>query len=356
MLYIFEFIIRWLLLPLSILLQAVVYPIYGILCSIFYIRKYYIGAPLELHPSGDLVSLINKWKQDPIRDQWYSNEINDQTCLLDCYLWAFDHDKAKHGMEALVKSNGSLMRSAPVDTQDTISGDCLSAWCFAYVTSSIDRPDLVNKVAFHYLRNCLGLVGQQGYVGAKCSNNGINYVRDGWNRINQPTFSPQYFTSAAIFALAAHESPWYLRIFWEAVYFLHFWAFGGWIYSLLPFWYPEGNSIYYAQQITCLNAYVVAKTRPFSNLYNFTIKQLMKLSTPNCNVLFYALYLDTGGKLIESEWQQARDTLLTFKGANDFTFQRPPVPGLFAQYSGETFFSPLSFVARLLFVNHPNNK
>lgn len=348
-----ESTIRWALLPISIAVQVFVYLIYTFLCIYFYIKKYYITESLQTSPAGDLVSLISKWQLDPIRDSCFSADNDDHTALTHSFLWAFDRDKAKQGLTALVTEEGSLHRRFPVESTERVSGDCLSTWVFAYTISGVHIPGLVQKVAKHYLSQCFGLKTVFGWVSAKSLNCGFNYVHDGSKNLNQPVFGPQYFTSAALFGLAAKESSGIQKLFWETVFLFNFLVFGGWLYNFLPFWHPQSSRIYYAQHITVLNAYSLSKARPLRFIYRNTLKRLLELTNPNINPLFYALYLDAGATADLNTWNKAKDLLLSFKGGYGFMYQRVPQPGMIYQSEDDHFFAPLSFVAKLLFIHKP---
>lgn len=156
--------------------------------------------------------------------------------------------------------NGELYRQYKenrINARD-ISGDCIVFWCFAATLIENPSDELKKRILavadsyFKYL-GCLSLQGESmNAVSARCNNFGINYCPDAYKTIGQPAAGPQYYTSAAIFALASKYSLKYKIIFWT-----HWLLLGGWFWQWAPVLYSKDNKLGYVRDVTMRSLFVI---------------------------------------------------------------------------------------------------
>jgi hypothetical protein len=291
---------------------------------------------------------------DTLRDGCYLNDTDDHTALVHGYYYSFDKVAAEEGLQGLVAPDGGLYRRSPDGARYRVSGDCLSSWCWSYTESGIDRPDLVQKVAKHYLKHAMGLTSSQepqGKVSTRCSNGGLNYAPDGAGGLAQPAFGPQFYTSAAILALACKTSKWYARPLWEAAYLFNFILFGGWMWAVEPFLHTKKDHIYYAQHITMINLYTIIKARGNMPWYKRPMKRIFDLTFPRVNPVFYVLLAEATGYRSAVESIDAGNIILSIHKAHGFIGQRDPTSPTYHEEIKGAHFSPISFVAKYLLKN-----
>lgn len=168
-------------------------------------------------------------------------------------------------LEQAIKPNGSLYRERRIDGSEGEgylgpSGDGLSSWVFNYLLWQVKRPDLVKKVATHYIQHCFGINwNERNGVSNRSSNAGINVTIEEWTikgknigfSLANPPTGPGFLTSQALLELAAKE----LGGYWKIVTKLHYLLMGGWYFSRVPAMYTKatGLQIFYTQHISALN-------------------------------------------------------------------------------------------------------
>lgn len=165
------------------------------------------------------------------------------------------------GLGKLVDKNYNLVRRYEdngVPNQNWVSGDVVIAFAFASILLGRDHqpPVLIEKVADQYLKN-LGVQsfdssGNNGDVSNRCNNFGINYCPDSeaWG-IGQPMAGPQFYTNAAIFALASQYSKFYKVVFWT-----HWVLLGGWYWAFSPMIHTKDRRLAYVRDMTMKALYV----------------------------------------------------------------------------------------------------
>lgn len=285
-------IIRWLLfIPIGLPFQILVYVLHILAVPYFllFARKKAWGVkpdPPEMRWS--INQLHFRGLKDKLRDRFYLDDQDPHSALIHMYMWAIRPQFARPALDELITHEGKLKRRAPNDDWIPVSGDCLSSWVRAYAEFGGPKEKL-RKLAKHYLSNCMGLYAHRlDGVSNRSSNGGVTVIADGWPEIkigdrkvgiNQPCLGPQYYTSAALFLLAAKE----LGGYWWIVYFLHFWLMGGWLYCFFPVMYPHTMALYYVQHITLLNVSTITKLSK-NPLHKLTAKYLYKFISPRAHM------------------------------------------------------------------------
>lgn len=164
------------------------------------------------------------------------------------------------GLGKLVDDKFSLVRRYEENgnhNQNWVSGDVVIAFAFASIL--LDRqnqpPVLIERVADSYLKY-LGVRSHDkfnmGGVSNRCNNFGLNYCPDSdtW-KIGQPMAGPQFYTNAAIFALASQYSNFYKVVFW-----IHWLVLGGWYWAFSPVIFTKDRRLAYVRDMTMKALYV----------------------------------------------------------------------------------------------------
>jgi hypothetical protein len=279
------------------------------------------GVYLKLDPKADLQAIIEKGKLDPV-DQYGFVRPETHGLLQQAGNGLFHPERREKLLEQIIYDSGTLYRRFPNDEYHLgPSGDGISSWVFAYNLWGAKRPDLVRKIAMHYLKNCFGLWWNSGNgVSARSSNGGVSAVVDGWPvgqkwwpfkwGIMQPSTGPGYYTGAALFALAAKE----LGGLWHVVYAAHYMLLGGWFFEWVPILYTKTETWYYTHHITALNAWSLHKTR---GGYQWALKWIADLVSPSGNAQPTICGLAwNAGAINQAKRNQAIATLRTVKGAH----------------------------------------
>lgn len=236
----------------------------------------------------DLDEIIAKAYKDPLRDTYFLDHNDAHTALIHSSLWLLQPGLAEKGLELLLTPENSLYRRCPNDEAHlSPSGDGLSSWVFAYLVADLKRPDLVERLVKHYMKNCFAL-SWYGRIDARSSNAGFNVIDGGWptNKpkwpfkwgFSQPNAGPQYFTTAAILALAATE----IEGYWPILYKMHYWLGFGWFWELFPIQYFGGNERqwYYSHHISQLNLWSLSVLRGGKK---WPLKYIAEWVTPTAN-------------------------------------------------------------------------
>lgn len=335
--------LRWILfLVVGLPFQLLVYCIYPFVFLYFWLFvKSKVGEPI-LHlatPHRSIDEIINLGAKDSIRDSFFLNHPDTHNALCHIGLWSYRPELASEGLKSLVRPNGSLMRRYPEEQFLPVSGDCLSSWVQGFTMYGGDKQDL-KRVATHYLLNCLGLQDYNGKVSARSSNSGINYVFDGWKGLNQPCFGPQYFTSAALFALAAKE----LGKQWELIYWIHWLFMGGWLWNLAPVIYFKNDLLYYTHHITTINLYSLAKLR---GDFKWPIRYVVKEIAPQGNIhpILYSYAYDVGA----IDKYDAQKAIRVIESIDCHIWpQHPPINSEFYSINDGNLFSNMGLAIKLL--------
>jgi hypothetical protein len=312
--------------------------------------------------NGSLEDLIRKGNEyDNIRDTYYDNSQDSHNALIHAYLWAMPNHrpKALGGLKNLLNDEYGVIRIYPPQDSSPVSIDCLSAWMFGYVISETKSPEMVIKLAWHYLKYCLGIKDIRGKVSARCSNSGINYCFDGWKGLNQPAFGPAYYCSAALFSLAAKEAKGLSKVFWKSIYYAHFLVMGGWLWWIKPkleITLAKGESIYYVNHVTSLCLYVLAKSKGLDPLTKYAFKDLCEANPyDNIDPWMYTMALDVG-VYDRTYIKKVEDTILTFNHARGFMWQKRPATRGYFENTGRRWFHLGSIAYMLKNVKEKVNK
>jgi hypothetical protein len=332
---------------LVILIMAVLMPYFW-----FKIRKKH-GEYLKLSPKGRLKDIAIKGFKDPVDDFGFVRP-ESHTLLQQAGNGLLNPDRQQKLLEQVIYPNDTLYRQFPNDEHHLgPSGDGISSWVFAYNLWGAKRPDLVKRLAVHYLKNCFGIWWNSGNgVSARSSNGGVSIVVDGWPKgkswwkynwgIMQPTTGPGYFTGAALFALAAKE----LGGIWKLVYAFHYTMLGGWFWELAPVMYTKTETWYYTHHITAINLWSLHKTR---GGYKWALKWIADLVSPSGNAqpTICALAWNAGA-INNSKHNQAVSTLLTVQGAHYWPQHAPLDPYFFEVEKDNTDHYSMAALAALL--------
>jgi hypothetical protein len=341
---------RWLFFPLALLLQwCLVFPFYALAIVIYlvYMRGRYPAKTLSDWPSQatrtdlDIISQCN----DKLRDGHFITPPYGHGGLENHMLWALPEFRAhaEPGLEKLVDPNGAVRRSHDDHGRGVpVSGDTLTGWVTAYVVAGVKRPDLVRRIARHYLKHCFGLAHHEnGKVTARCSNGGVNFCFDGAGGWGPPALGPQFYTSHALLSLAAKE----LGGAWRILKPLHWVFMGGWLFWIapvlsmhLPDWlyswarkhgkrWPKDELWYYTHHITIMNLHTIAKCEGPTLSIFWAMNWITKTVSPkgNCNPWFYAYAYDAGTMPYETARRVALRSVCAINQFHSFSPQRAPV-------------------------------
>lgn len=339
-------ILRWVTFPLiGLPFQLLTYLVYPF-AAIYFRLKIRLKHPNNGQDSFAKVSTQKDFEtvQDPIRNTFYLDDDDSHTAMVHGWIWGLQEYKhlAKDGLRNLITTTGSLHRRIPDLHYLPVSGDCLSSWVWAYIASGNKDPDSVELIAKHYLKNCLGLEHRNGKVSVRSSNSGVNFCFDGWRGLSQPAFGPQYYTSAAIFALAREE----VGGLWHLVYWLHFWLMGGWLWWIAPVLHGKNDTIYYAHDVTMKNLWSLQKLDGYSQLNDYAMNQIYTL-THRTNVFFTAHMWDVNSKYIDYlQKRGAENVLMAWSGASGFVSQKNPDENPYVEQG--RFKAPIAFSLRQL--------
>lgn len=313
---------RWLFLPISIATNYL-----AIILQIIYTPYFLIsvrgktGQKLILNPKGSLKELIEKGKLDKPDEHGFIRP--ESHTLLQQAGHGYFHPRYREKLlENTLKLSGTLYRRYPDDEYWLgPSGDGVSSWVFSYILWEVERPDLVKRLAIHYVTNALGLSWDAGKgVSNRSSNGGVAPVVDAWPKgskwwpfnwgLAQPTTGPAFFTTQALLGLAKRE----LGGYWNVLYYLHWWLYGGWYYSVIPVMHIPGDTWYYTWHVTALNLWSLNK---LEGGYRWPLWYLADFIAPqgNAQPMICGLAWDAGALNYEKH-QQAIDTLLTIEGAH----------------------------------------
>lgn len=258
--------LRWLLLvvlyPINlvfILLQMLVTPLF-----LKFVKNKWGEEQVEADPQTTLDQLINLAKKTEYSPDGFIRK-ETHTLLVQSGNGLFNPQNQERLLEQVIKPNGSLFRERKPNGEEGEpylgpSGDGLSSWVFNYLLWQVHRPDLVDKVATHYLKNCFGLEwNEKGGVSNRSSNSGLNLTIEEWNikgknlgfSVANPVTGPGFLTSQALLELAARE----LGGKWKWIAKLHYLLLGGWYFSRVPAMYTKktASTIFYTQHISALN-------------------------------------------------------------------------------------------------------
>lgn len=196
----------------------------------------------------------------------------------------FHPKRAEKLLEKVLYPSGYLYRKYPEDETIGASGDCISSWTHAYVLSGAKRPDLVKKLAWHFLKNCFGLYWEaKGGVTDRANTCGVNFCIDAWPYqklgfgFSSPSTGGTFFTAQALFTLAARE----VGGLWKLVSILHWWLFCGWFWYFIPALYFKSDPLYYTQHIIGINLWTLNK---LTGWYKFPMKWVTKWIAPGGNI------------------------------------------------------------------------
>ena len=297
---------RWLLLFLiGLPIQMICYVLWPLLFPYHLFSRWKLKGDLPTDPGHkwNLNKLKETGKRDPLRDGVFLDLTDDHAALIHGYFWALQPQHGKIGLANLVDlENSTLYRRYPSNTGNPVSGDCLAGWTAAMtyrLGQGMEIPKRHLKVLVNsYIKNCMGLPAQNmGWkVSNRSSNAGMNYTPDSWGGLNQPCLGAQYFTSAGLLKLACKV---FGGKYW-VVYFLHYWLMGGWLWTVLPFFHTHKDHIYYAQHVTMLGVYSVAKGS-WNPAYRWTQWWMTAFLAPRrfINPLFECYRADCGNASLE---------------------------------------------------------
>jgi len=248
----------------------------------------------------------------------YLNDNDSHGALVHGWFWGMLPKYAVEGLTSLVRQDGGMKRWGDKDHDLPVSGDCLVAWCWAYVASGMHNPKLVERIAIHFLSNGFCLTHTNNLVTARGACGGVGLAFDGWKGLSQPCFGPQYYTGASILALASRECGGK----WQYIYWLHWLLMGGWLWWIQPVIHPRHDPLYYTHDISMRALWVISRVRGITFAKAFAMRQIMRL-THEMNPFFYAHAVNAGATW--GKEKECEERLLAFSsGVFGFMPQRNP--------------------------------
>lgn len=189
-------------------------------------------------------------------------------------------------LESNIKENGSIHRGINEDGTEMEpymgpSKDGLTSWVHAYLLWGAKRPDLVKRVANHYLKNCFGLLwNEKERVSSRSSCFGPSVVCDGFPvgkkwwpfklGLSLPTTGQDVLTTLSLLALAAKE----LGFIYKIIYYIYWLFSGAFFHAFFPIMYTKKDMIYYVHHIAALNAWNLVKMN--KPIYKKTLRYITK--------------------------------------------------------------------------------
>jgi hypothetical protein len=325
-------ILRWSLYFPARILDAIATLAFMLYLPYFYfkVRKELPGAekiiPRPKYKPEDIIALGPK---DDIRDEIYSNSTDSHNLLVHAGQAFFHPENAERMLEEGLTPTGSLYRYVPGGYKEAPSGDMLAAWLYVYALTGIKRPDLLKKLVYHYIGNCMVLADKNNKFTARSSNSGVNFLdADGWPLgkevgftvpfiekyvklftipfgISQPTTPGAYLNTASILALAARDIGWH----WNLAYWFHYWTNNGWFHERFPYFFTKTETWYYTAHIASLSLYVLNKCKSGKK---FGLRWIAEICAPEGNMQpFIAGMANECGALSEENRKLALDTLMS---------------------------------------------
>jgi hypothetical protein len=307
--------IRWAFFPISFVINQLSILAQAAFGWYFHYKiKGTIGEKLDLHPTIDpesikgLALLTNPDEYGIVRNESHCLLQQGGNILLRPEL-------AEVLLERMMKPDGSLYRRFPNDEHHLgVSQDCLASWLYTYTLFNVKRPDLVRRLASHYLKNCFGLNWEaKNGVSVRSSAGGFAPTVDGWPSdklgfgFSQPISGPTYLSAAALFALAARE----VSFLWNIAYYLYYVLFGGYLFTRYPAFHTKKDLIYYTWHISLL---CLASLKKCGKNTDAGMRYLVCDIAPGGNMQPHmAAIANEAGVLSEEERKLAVDTLLSMK-------------------------------------------
>lgn len=182
------------------------------------IKSYQSIAPKNIHKIG-------------IRDNNWLNNSDDHCTMTHVFLWDLHPNMEMH--HSLVAKDGRLKRMSPKDHGNPTSGDCIVFWCWSFVVNKSRDFMALRRLVDHYILNRFALQHPSGKgVNTTSSNGGVRWTVDGdFLNLGPMCFGPQYYTTAALLALAASQLG---DTKYKILYWVHYLLFGGWLWKWLP--------------------------------------------------------------------------------------------------------------------------
>lgn len=347
-------IARWLLyFTVGLPVQFIMYLLYPIAIILFrkkWKNKHGVSFGLPASPFRTIATIIDKGAITHMRDEVYDDNQDEHTALLHYGVWSYKAPYiAQEGLRRMVRADGGIERKYPVNPlSNPVSRDCLTTWTYSYTMFGGPKEEL-KKVLKHYLKYCFGLTHFNGLVSARNSSSGLNYVFDGYKKLSQPVFGPNYYGSAALLSLARKE----LGGIWHLVYAAHFMLMGGWLWWLEPIIYNDKFLLYYDHHITAMNLSTLMHNSP-SILTKKAMRRVVVDIAPanNMDVFFYAMAWNSG---VLTEAERAKATL-GIRSASVWWPQTAPLGDwYFKDAKGPGNWSMMGYHAKLL-INEPFKK
>jgi hypothetical protein len=272
-----------------------------------------------------------------LRDKYFLDDNDSHNALVHGWFWGMEPKFSVDGLKLLVAEDGAPIRRYPKNDPLPASGDCLVAWCWAYVVSESRDRITLKKVADHFISHCFSI-----RYSTRSACGGVNYSNDGWKNLTQPCFGPQFYTASAVLSLAAKELGGKYKFIYKAYYVL----FGGWLWWLAPVLHFKHDSLYYVHDITMRALWVVCKTQGTSPRLAFAMKRIISL-THQMNPFFYAHAANVGA--VSGREKECEDRLLAIGPCFGFMPQKnPDDAGYFENPRSPKHYSIVAFALKLL--------
>jgi hypothetical protein len=348
------FILLWPVNMLTVLLQMLYAPYF-----LWKVKGRYGNDEVKVDHVRNLDQIIKLAKNTPYKSNGFSAE-DDHCLLVEAGNGLFNPEIQNKLIESTVKPNGSLFRKVNLNGTEAaghvgVSGDCLASWMFAYKLWNINRPDLVERVASHYVKHCFGLRwNEKNGVSARCSHGGLNVVVDGWpvnkkllgytfkHGSSEPLAGPSLLSTQAVLELAASE----VGGKWKLIAKAHFLLMGVWFFKYMPMSHLPKDPIFYLQHITMLNLWVLAEC---GKNYNTAIKAVESMGPRGRAQPWITGLAWDQGLVDENRRQEAVKYLQGIKGAT--TWPQIAITSSHAldqRHRNETNFSMMGLAAMLL--------
>lgn len=302
---------RWLFLPISILIQAILYVLYPFAIIAYlvwqlpkYRKRVIYRQPKVPKPHGvskeSLMKLPNR-----LRDKYFHDVEDNHNLLMHCHLYLdprYSH-LVDDALELTVDDTGAIMRRYPLLTHNKVSNDCHSGWLVTWVLMFKGQERfrrIAMKTSWHFLKHCFGVRDtNDNAISDRDSCGGVNLVGDGWKGLGWPCVGVYFLTGMAQLAVAIKAAPWWQKPFWELIYHLYFWVNCGPWNAIAPNLHEWDNERYFLMHVSMNEIYVLQKLRPWSLWWKISNWWLRKVIHPHglINPWFEALAYDAGSKI-----------------------------------------------------------
>lgn len=289
--------LRWLWLFVAIPIQVLVYILYLPIVLVWRLKIYQ-----DHKPKWEMILPIEVNEAHfAIRDGVFLKNMDDHNAFTHVWLWLHSPERFSLGLTRL--SEGENLASRYLYGHRNfhkVSGDCVVFYCWAWALGqrlgALSAANLVElkTLVDSYVKR-LGFrseLGDQFSVSARCANFGVSRVPDGWGKLSQPCFGPQFYTTSALLALGARHIGGRYKFY----YWLHWLVFGGWLWWLAPVLYTREQKLGYVREVTMKALHTIELCGYGNWLTHYAMRWIRTHIAEKNNPLFFAMH----GELPES--------------------------------------------------------